>query len=116
MNDTTKAKLQTNVANSWKMYSVRFVSVFSVAATMATTWFLNLPADCAPLLVLHPAVACTTSQVSFLAQFGIGVAALPIIAGLLAYWARVHPQDNLTPAVAEAKSTTTGPAEVPPIN
>lgn len=111
MDDTTKTKLQTNIANSWKMYSVRFVSVFSLAATAAIGWFLSLPTTCSGI------PNCTTSQASFLAQFGIGAAALPIIAGALAYWARVHPQSNLTPAVAEAKSATTGPAEVaqPPV-
>lgn len=112
MDQTTKDKLAVNVANSWKMYSVRFVGIFSIGASAAVGWFNGLPADCAPLLAAHPPVACSMSQASFLGQFGIGLAVVPLIAGALAWWARVHPQPGLSPAVAEAKSTTVGPAEV----
>lgn len=111
---TTEQKQAINVANSWKMYSVRFVSLFSLAATAAIGWFLGLPADCAPLLAATPPTPCTLSQFSVLARFGIAAVAVPPIAAALTWYLRIRPQANLTPAVAEAKSDTTNAPPAPP--
>lgn len=97
-------KLQTNIANSWKMYSVRFTALFSVVAGGLAGWFLSLPLDCAPLLAKVPPEACTYSQTWLLAKLNVSAAMVPLIAGAVAWWYRVKPQVNLTPEVAAAKA------------
>lgn len=107
MNDQTtivQDKLALNIANSWKMYSVRFVSIFSAAVTALLAWFAGLPADCAPLLAATPPHDCTISQLSILSKFGATAAIVPIVAGAIAWYLRVRPQANITPDVAAAKS------------
>lgn len=105
MDSTTQEKLALNIANSWRMYSVRFVALFSAAATAAIGWFLSLPPDCAPLLAMAPPQPCSLSQLTILSRFGATATVVPIIAGALTWWLRVKPQDGITPDVAAAKST-----------
>jgi len=102
MDTTTEQKLQTNIANSWKMYSVKFVTIFSGAVSALAAWFLSLPADCAPIIAAGG--ACTTSQLSILEKLSLPAALLPMVAAGIAWYLRVKPQSNLTPAVALAKS------------
>lgn len=106
MTETTTNKLAINVTNSWKMYSQRFLALFSLAVSGGLTWFFALPEDCGPLLA--KGLECARSQHSTLAEvfgrFGWSIVAVPAVGFAVQWIYRVWPQINLALAEAEAKS------------
>ena len=102
MDQPTSDKLKINITNSWKMLSVQFIAGFSAIATAAFAWYQSLPADCA---LVAAGTACTMSQASILAKFGVPALFMPMVAAAVTWYLRVRPQANITPAVALAKST-----------
>lgn len=85
MDPTTKDKLATNVANSWKMAS----NYVMAAAGVAFTIYLALPPEQQQTLIQHLPVPPWV---------------LPIVASVIGIVARLWPQKSITPAIAEAKS------------
>lgn len=101
MDQVQKDKLVANVKASPKMLSVQLTAVFAAIGASLTAILAAIPLD--------QQIAIMTSLLS---HWGWGLTLVPIIGGLLRYYARVHPQADLTPAEAEAKSATVGPAEI----
>lgn len=85
MDDTTKAKLAVNVANSYKMASNWIMAATGVIFTI----YLALPPDQVAALNAHLPVPAW---------------ALPICTSVLGIVARLWPQAAITPEVAAAKS------------
>ena len=105
-----QTKTKVGIAASWKMYSVRFVALFSALAAMVLAWFQSLPASCAGI------AGCTLGQAEILAKMGVSVAFVPLVAGFVTWYLRIKPQSNITPADAAAKSEDAPqpPSEPPP--
>lgn len=101
MEQVQKDKLVANIKASPKMLSVQVIAGVSGVASAVLGWFLQL----------NPAAQQQLLQ-GVLGHWAWGITLLPIITGTLAWYARVHPQADLTPAEAESKSATVGPAEI----
>lgn len=85
MDDSTKAKLATNISNSWKMASNVWYGVVGALAVAYT----QMPPE---------------MQQSILGHIPVPPWALPVITYLIGYALRVMPQKAITPTVAAAKS------------
>lgn len=129
MDQTTKEKLQINLAAAWKMWSNQIM----VAAGAMWAAYLALPVNCTADLIAS-ASGCNFSQHSIQdwVSKSLHVPALvfPLATAVLGVLGRVWPQKSITPAVAAAKSEAapqpavdssgfplaTGPAPLPPID
>lgn len=86
MEDTTKAKIATNVSNSWKMASNWVITISGAMFAI----YLALPPEQQSALVNHLPVQPWL---------------VPIVTSVIGVMARLWPQKSITPEVAAAKST-----------
>ena len=94
MNETTKDKVATNVANSWKMSSNW---VFTATGAMFAI-YLSLPIE---------------QQQTLLAHLPVEPWVVPIVTSVIGIVARLWPQKSITPQVAAAASAS-APPQAPP--
>lgn len=90
MDDVTKNKFATNVANSWKMASNW---IMSLAGTLGMI-YLAIPEEQEKTIIQH---------------LPIPVWSVPIVLTVIGIIARLWPQKSITPAVAVAKADDTKP-------
>lgn len=101
MDPVQKDKLVANIKASPKMLSVQLTAAFAAIGAALAAALASIP--------LEQQISIVTSLLS---HWGWAVPLVPIVGGLLRWYARVHPQVSLTPVEAEGASATVGPAEI----